>query len=352
MISIVGAGPSGSYLAYLLAQYGEDVHVFEEHREIGNPIQCTGLVTHAITRLIDVKKEFLVNTISRIKVIAPNGEQVEFSLKRPDFVFHRARFDQHIARMAQEAGAVFHLSKKFVGFHKNTVTFGDGSMFTTDSLVGADGPLSPVAKSAGMFHQRSFMTGLQARAQGSFDADCFVVYLGKGYFGWSVPENSRFSRIGVIVTGDHPQSYFDSVLRRERARIIEYQSGLIPVYQSGISCQKENVFLLGDAATQCKASTHGGIIQGMFAAIALKDALLHRRNYDRLWRKKLGRDLYVHLKIREKLDGMTDERLNYLVKLVQKEKIKNVLETYERDYAFKIIAKILLKEPRFLRFLI
>ena len=260
MISIIGAGPSGSYLAYLLAKEGKEVHVFEEHAKIGNPIQCTGLVTNAITHLIDIKKEFLINTIHRIKVVAPNGINAEFSLKKPDFLFHRAKFDKYLVRMANHDGAFFHLRKKFVSFKDNCITFEDGSQFRTDYLVGADGPFSSVAKYSNLFHYRKFMTGLQARASGSFDAHQFIVYLGEGYFGWSVPENSHFSRIGVIAADGNPKSSFDSLLQKENAKIVEYQSGPIPMYQPNIVCQKENVFLLGDAATQCKGSTHGGVI--------------------------------------------------------------------------------------------
>ena len=46
MITIVGAGPAGSYLAYLLAKQGEKVIVLEEHSAVGSPVQCTGIVTH------------------------------------------------------------------------------------------------------------------------------------------------------------------------------------------------------------------------------------------------------------------------------------------------------------------
>jgi len=44
-ISIIGAGPAGNYLAYLLAKNSFDVCVFEEHKTVGLPVQCTGITT-------------------------------------------------------------------------------------------------------------------------------------------------------------------------------------------------------------------------------------------------------------------------------------------------------------------
>ena len=348
MISIIGAGPSGSYLAYLLAKEGKQVHVFEEHEEIGKPIQCTGLVTGAIKDLIGLRDDFIVNMISKVRVYAPDGEYADFTLREPNYIFDRGKFDQYIAEMAILQGARFHLKKKFVSFSEGKIRFLDGDLFETDYLIGADGPMSSVAKNTGMFGERKFMNGMQARVKGEFVKDRFDVYLGEKYFGWSVPENEEFSRVGVVCY-ENPKEHFDLLMGKFNGEIIEYQSGLIPVYKSGIKCRKDNVFLLGDAATQCKGSTHGGIIQGMIAAQALKDAICDNGDYDKLWRKKLGRDLYVHLKIREKLDKMSEKDLNYMVKLVKQERVKKILEETDRDFAFKIGVNLLLKEPRFLR---
>jgi len=351
MISIIGAGPSGSYLAYLLAREGREVSVFEEHDKIGRPVQCTGLLTSSIKDLIELKDEFIVNKISKVKVIAPNGDEVIFNLRNPNYIFDRGRFDEYVAELAKEKGARFFLGKRFEDFKDGKVFFSDGTNCDSDYLIGADGPSSSVAKKFGMFNNREFMTGMQARIKGRFVKDVFVVYFGEGYFGWSVPENEEFSRVGVIARNGRPKEYFDLVLGRVGGEIIEYQSGLIPIYQSKIKCSKGNVYLVGDAATQCKGSTHGGIIQGMIGGSALCEALIGNKDYETLWRERLGRDLYIHLKIRKKIDRMDDNELNYMIKLVKQEKVKKILEKHDRDHASKIALGLLLKEPRFLKFL-
>ena len=56
MISIIGAGPAGLYTAYLLAKQGREVNVFEQDKEIGLPIQCTGIITSHLKRFTEIKK--------------------------------------------------------------------------------------------------------------------------------------------------------------------------------------------------------------------------------------------------------------------------------------------------------
>ena len=67
MISIIGAGPAGSHLAYLLAKKGRKVNVYEEHKSIGDPVQCTGLVRDSIKQLVDIIKDVIVNLIKGFK---------------------------------------------------------------------------------------------------------------------------------------------------------------------------------------------------------------------------------------------------------------------------------------------
>ena len=60
MITIIGAGPAGCYAALGFAKKGRQVQVFEEHDKIGVPIQCEGIVTSEIKKLIEIKKDFVI----------------------------------------------------------------------------------------------------------------------------------------------------------------------------------------------------------------------------------------------------------------------------------------------------
>ncbi|MFA4886836.1 MAG: NAD(P)/FAD-dependent oxidoreductase [Candidatus Nanoarchaeia archaeon] len=352
MISIIGAGPAGSYAAYLLAKAGKEVEVFEEHDEIGNPIQCSGVITPFIESLIPLKKEIIVNKIKKVRFHAPNGSFCDVPIKE-DYVFDRCLLDRHLADLAQKEGVKFNLNKRFKGFEKKEkelhVKFEDKTI-KSEVLVGADGPHSLVGKSAGLIKKRRFITGIQARAKADIvDKHLVEIFLGKGDFGWLIPENEETARIGVVAERNCKKE-FDEIMRLRNGKFICYQSGLIPVFDPFLKTQKENVYLIGDAAGQVKKSTHGGILFSMLAGKELCTAITQNKNYDLLWKKELGFDLYLNKTISDMLSKFSDKELNSLVELFAQEKLKKILSSNVRDFPSKFLFQMLVKEPRLLKF--
>ena len=353
MISIIGAGPAGNHLAYLLAKKGQNVNVYEEHKTIGNPVQCTGLVTDSIKQILDLKEDVIVNKIKGFKVISKSNS-VQINFKKPNIVLDRMKFDRFLADKAIDTGANYFLSHKFEScrLNKDFVEFiSNNKQFKTDYLVGADGPFSLVAKSANMYHNRRFMIGLQARVNLHMtDSEIIEVYLGQGYFGWVVPEDTNIARIGTA-SYKNSNEFFKSLLKKRspKAKIREYQSGVIPMFNPKQKVQNGRVFLIGDAACQTKNPSHGGIIQGLTAAESLSKAITENKNYKHLL-KKLNRDLNYNSLIRRVLDKFSENDLDRLVNLVQKTKVKSILENFDRDYPSKFLFKLLIQEPRLLSF--
>lgn len=352
MISIIGAGPAGSYLASLLAKK-EEVYIFEEHQKIGRPVQCTGITTSALGEIISLKKEFIVNKVSRAKIMAPNGLSLDVDLGKDNLVIDREGFDSFLADKAEDNGANLFKGYKFLSCKqgkKIKLLFDKGRRKETDILVGADGPLSLVAKGAGLFGKREFVSGLQARVGLSVDPGLVEFFLDKDYFGWVVPESDRIARVGVAAKGK-ANIYLKKLLKLKKGKIKEYQAGVIPVYNPKIKTQKGNVFLLGDAATQVKATTYGGIIQGLMAAEELSSSILSGGfDYEKRWRKRIGRDLLFSLMIRKSMNKFSAEDYNSLINLFNQERLKKILEEYDRDFPSKFLFKLILKEPRLLKF--
>ncbi len=360
MIGIVGAGPAGSYTAYQLARRGFDVTVFEEHPKIGEPVACTGITTHALENLVPPKKEILLTKIKRVRAFAPNGEHVEINLQKPDLVFDRAAFDRQVAAMAHDAGANILTQHRFMEKKKDAISIKshqDGSTkeYKVQSLVGADGPSSSVAKSVGLFRRNQYWVGVQATVRGNFDPECFDVHMGNvspTMFAWVVPEDATHARAG-LATPTRASEYFSAFLKRiqvDAPKICSKLGGLIPVYNPNVQTQKENTYLIGDAATQVKATTGGGIIQSLIAAEALAESIDTGKSYESLWRGRLGKDLWAALKIRQTLNKFSDDDYNELIKQVNHPRVQQVLANHDRDFASALIPRIAFANPRFAKF--
>ena len=98
-INIIGAGPIGAYTAHLLSKKGYQVNLFEEHSQIGKPVQCTGIVSESFDKIIKPKKEFLLNTTKHFKLISPSKKQAVINKK--EYILDRSQLDQYLVNKAQ-----------------------------------------------------------------------------------------------------------------------------------------------------------------------------------------------------------------------------------------------------------
>ena len=355
MITIIGAGPAGSYLGYLLAKQGKKVTILEEHSTVGSPVQCTGIVTHSIERFFNLKSDVIAKRLDKVIVVSKNNR---IAVNVDEIVMWRDKFDRFVADMAVDAGAEILLNHKFSEFDgKQSIKVKDKKnnkikYIKTDIIVGADGPYSAVAKAASMNSQARNYIGMQAKVKLSMDTTAFETYFGTGFpnfFGWCVPESEDTVRIGIGCF-ENTQNYFYKFLedRTGKKEILRWESGLIPLYYPKKLIQKDNVYLIGDAATQVKATTGGGIIPSLKAAQTLCDCIINNKNYNKEFKKQSGRELLLHLKIRNVLNKFSDRDYDKLLTLMSQEKVREVLKKYDRDTPIPLVANLLLKEPRFL----
>lgn len=346
MYLIIGGGPTGNYLAYNLAKKGYDVKVIEEHKEIGKPVSCTGILTSQINQFLKIKKDFMINKCKYMKIHATKDHYLEVKLKNPNPIVDRTMFDKHISEKAIDNGAEYMFNQKFISL-KNNKAIINKNQIEFDYLIGADGPNSTVGRKAGMFKNKSFIIGAQARVKYENNPEILDIWLDKGEFGWIVPEDENHARIGLVApkNAGHTLNHF---LRLKKInKVLEWQSGIIPIYDPRLQIQKNNIMLIGDAASQVKTTTYGGIIFGMHAAKILSE---NPQNYAKNFNKKCKKDLYIAKKMRDTLNKFNSKDYQELINMFQQDKVKNIIETHDRDYPTKFIFKLLLNEPRLLKF--
>ena len=358
MITIIGAGPAGSYLAYLLAKKGKQVTLIEEHETIGAPVQCTGIVTGSIEKFIKLPNKVIANECRKVVVVTKDNK---IEAKTDEIVLWRNKFDEHIANMASDAGVKILTNHQFMNLNgKHAIKIKDKNNNKTkeiicDYIIGADGPSSTVAKESGFEPVIDFYVGMQAKAKLNINTETFETYFSNTdfpeFFGWVVPESENVVRLGLGAKNNVKELFYKFLEKRTgKKEVLCWESGIFPIYNPNKTIQKDNIFLIGDAATQVKATTGGGIIPSLKAAQTLCDCIVNKKDYRRSFKLRSGKELLLHLKVRDILNKFSDKDYDYLLNLMNQNRIKNTLKKYDRDQPIALLTNLLLKEPRFLSF--
>lgn len=350
MVTIIGAGPVGCYTGYLLSKQGFNVNIYEEHGSIGSPVHCTGLFTDSINDIIHVRKDCIVNKISKAIIFSPDKRFIEINLKNKDILVDRQRFDKSIADLAIKSGAKIHYRQKYANHCINGAKDIDSSI-----LIGADGPNSSVSKDFFLSNNLKYFIGIQAIARGNFEKDTILFYPIKKGFSWVVPESESIARIGTA-TMYNPKDKFNNLISQVgKIKILKYQGGLIPIYNPFLKTEfhskNKSVYLVGDAAAQVKATTGGGLVPGLKSAKCLFESIINKNSYEKSWKREVGYDLLVSLMIRRVLNNCTGNDITSLVNICNNEKIKDTLSFFDRDNIIKLVFNAISSEPRLLRYL-
>ncbi len=351
MIVIVGAGPVGAHAAYLLAKDRKDVTLVEEHSSIGKPVHCTGIVTSSIKDTLDVPKSSVINRIKSAKIVGPDKSSLTISFREENLILDREIFDKELVKRAERRGAKVLKSTSFSGYKDNKSILvqkhhSKKLIIKSDFLIGADGANSKVRRILNPSRKVRFWTGIQARVR--YRNENFVEFFPYiGTYAWIVPESPEIARVGICA-GKDTSKIFNSFLGQnkiKKADIIELQGGVIPRYDPVLNTHQNNVYLIGDAATQVKATTGGGLVPGLKAAAFCNHAIQYGSNYEKLWKRNIGNELSMHLLIRKVLDQFSYKDYSDLISIMSKEKNSRILEQIDRDNPKSIALRLLLSEP-------
>lgn len=133
------------------------------------------------------------------------------------------------------------------------------------------------------------------------------------------------------------------------------KSGSVLVSGPIDKCWAEDFLVVGDAASQVKQTTGGGIVIGGYSGIlagraaarAARTARTERwrvlMEYDQAWRRKFGSDLRRMGIAHRLFSGLSDETLNRLFGSVRDD-LPEIQEFADMDFQGKIISRMLRKK--------
>jgi len=326
-IVIVGAGPIGCYTAQLLKKYGIKARIIEEHKEVGKPVKCAGIVGRQVFEdtLIGISKSSVINQINGAFFFY---KEDNFRIEREGvaYVIDREKFDKELSKgLDIEYGRrLLEIEKRGKGYCLKTSS---GNIFA-DIVIGADGVKSRVRKfmmsELGMLKENKeddlkdgikdgirYYNGWQyrIRVEENFVPEKFAqVYMSEGipFFIWTIPESEKIVRVGIISKNGRIKLNHFLEESKIRGEIIDKLAGIIPLGMIAKTSDK-NIAVVGDAACHVKPLTGGGIYYGLKAAEILVECIKENNlpEYDRRWKRKLGREIRLGLwarKVYEKLN--------------------------------------------------
>jgi flavin-dependent dehydrogenase len=290
---VVGASFGGLASAHALAAAGLRVTVVEKKTDVGAKLHTTGIIVKdAIDQvaLLDELPAHLVRRISGVRLYAPNLRFVD--LAAPGYYFlttDTPNVMRWLATATERAGAKLALGAAFTGMRRQRSGLELEGLGATRYVIGADGPRSKVARSAGLGTNERFLAGVEHEFAGAAigDADklhCFIDRrIAPGYIAWVV------AGVGVVQAGvarrsaaggwrpDEAMAAFLAkiapVIDLRDARPSSVRAGLIPCGGVVRPVATSRVLLVGDAAGMVSPVTAGGIHTALKHGLAAGNAV-------------------------------------------------------------------------------
>ena len=342
-VIVVGAGPAGSTAARYAAAGGASVLVLEKDRDVGYPVRCGEAVSHdGVIQFIKPDPKWIAATVTRFRLVAPNGKQVTPRLDGSGYVLERRIFDYELAKLAANEGAEI-VTKAYVYdlLRQNGQAEGVKALikderveFRAKVVIGADGVETRVGKWAGIdtiCHIRDMESCAQMTIAGiDVDQDVLEFYFGDeispGGYLWVFPKGKKSANVGLGVSVELAKKksaikYLHEFVDRRfpGAAVLTHIAGGVPCAKTCDTIVKNNVMLVGDAAHQVNPVSGGGIISGMIGGMIAGEVAAQavRSNdlallieYQRRWHKRLGWRHELFYNIKEAIADFSDETLN------------------------------------------
>jgi digeranylgeranylglycerophospholipid reductase len=372
-VCIVGGSLAGNYLSSLLSKTGLSIIVIEEHKEIGTPLQCAGIVSKKLLQLIDIPNGIILNRVKTAKIFGPSNKFIELSGDEEPYIIDRIALDRFFYQKNKEYhNILYYLDEKFKNFQylkrdgQKLIQVETTKRFILARiLIGCDGPISTVGKQ--LHIHNNVIYGIQIHVKGNYNEDKAYLYFDpqwKELFGWIIPEGNKIYRIG-LASANKINEKFKIFLKKLNISIkdkISQQGGIIPIGKMN-RLAFDNILLLGDSACQVKASTGGGIIMLLNASKIAARCIVKcfkkntfsrkmiKKNYEKPCTRTLGKQLKYNFIIRLFLETLDKSDFDEFFNIIKINNIEKIISLYgDMDFPRSLIYR-LVKNFTFLKFL-
>ncbi len=217
-IVVVGAGPTGSTFARIVASNGLSVLLLERKSRIGIPVRCgEGVMGSSLHLFHEPRTEWISATVDKLCFVAPNGTSTTINFQEKGYILNRNVFDNDLAILAKDEGATVVTNAYVNGllFENDKVAGVKGicnsEQFEIKSklVIGADGVESRIGRMAGIntkLNLNDIDSGYQKTISGiKVQNDVCSFYVSNklasdGYI-WIFPKGKDTANIGIGIPG-------------------------------------------------------------------------------------------------------------------------------------------------------
>ncbi len=339
-LAVAGAGVAGSYIALRLASLGYKVVVLEEHEKIGEPVQCTGIIGAECYERFPLFDGTVLGAANSAKLFSPSGREIRLHRDSIQaYIVDRAAFDVELAEKAREHGAHYHLGSRV----KNIVVLDDSVRMETEAQVTCEAKTAVIAtgfgskipQMLGLGRIDDIIIGAQVEV-GINGVNEIEVYfdqkLSPGFFAWLVPTTNHKALVGLFSRKNvarHLDDLLSTLFRQNKIASLEATPtyGGIPLKPLSRTCMGR-VLVVGDAAGQVKPTTGGGVYYGLLCAETAAETLDQAlsigdfseklfSNYEKAWRKKLGKELRIDRFARQVYQRLTNRHIDTIFSIIE-----------------------------------
>lgn len=361
-VAVIGAGPSGSHAARRLAEEGHDVLLMDANSEPGENVACSGIVGSEAFEAMDLPQNAVLDQVTHARFYSPSKVEVQYDPPKPMArVVDRRVFDGALAQRAREAGATVRRRCKALSLENtgkaikvSTMNGGPGSV-EAKAVVLATGHRRQLHGAAGLGTHPDHATGIGAEVPFA-PLDAAELYFGNGvapgFFAWAVPAGPGKARLGVLAARNARglfMKFLQSPEIRPRLQTSNWRHALEAsrgrALGQGVADPTfgDRVLSVGEAAGQIKTTTSGGIYYGLLGAEIASEVLdqglkknrlqsRHLARYQKVWTKRLGKEIEVGLELQRIALGMNDTQIDQLFDSLNNGLAKTVRQVVKFDW--------------------
>jgi len=259
------------------------VEIIEEHKTVGFPFKCSGLINARLFERLNIGRRTIQNKLCGTIVVSPSGKIIQFNLKEYiGYVINRPEFEREILLKLGNNVKIY--TSKKIGSPRQLKGY--------DLVIGADGAFSTIRAVFG-FPFLQYAYGVQYEIKCSQKWPKYVtIFIDKSYTDyhvWNVPVDETRARVGLAC--EDIKSGFkrldDFLLKKIGSfEIVNEMVGAIPVgYLEKITAN--DLALVGDAAGQNRPLSGGGLNLAIKYGQLLGQAVDrdNLQEYENVWRE-------------------------------------------------------------------